>query len=129
MTPDELISRLEDLSIADVDAAIDIKRDELSMLERLRAVIADEPIKMRKPRTPKLPADNPSQPVVPKPEIDKTVPLKTRVRAFLEVSGPSKFQQILRGAGCMPAQLTEVLNGAEFVFNEVEKTYTLTRHR
>lgn len=68
-------------------------------------------------------------PVSPKPEIDKSVPLNTRVRAFLEVSGPSKFQQILRGAGCMPAQLTEVLNGAEFVFNEVEKTYTLTRHR
>lgn len=29
----------------------------------------------------------------------------------------------------MPAQLTEVLNGAEFAFNELEKTYTLTRHR
>ena len=130
MSPQEILAELENLNISDVDQAIAIKRDELSMLERLRAVLAGEPVKSRKPRGAKPsppPTESPDR--ESRPDAAASIPLMTRVQAFLEVSGPSLFRSIQQGVGCHPRDLKPVLASHHFSYNEVERTYTLLRHR
>lgn len=124
LSPVALIEQLEQLSPADLESEIQETEDRLLMMRRLLAIIKGEPLaepKVRKPRQPR--AAVVAQDAVAKDTAELTP--EERVAAFLVASGPATYQELLRGAGLMPKDLSPVLKSMSQVKQLTDKRYMI----
>ena len=101
LTAIELIEELEGLSPADLEREIEEQQERLARMQRLLSLI-----KGGRPRKAKTRSEQPAA----AGDVDKSVPIQTRVHAFLTANGPAKFQRIMQACGVSPRQLSDVLN-------------------
>ncbi len=118
LSASDLLDQMEQLSPVALEEEIATLKERIGRAERMLKIIKGDPL--RQPRS--------GDGTATKPSIDKSIPSRDRVAAFLAASGPTGFRVILASVGMMPGPLKELLTGdGAFVWNEGDKTWSLKR--